>query len=291
MGEVAQVHLMAELVLLQTIRVQVADHSINDMCWTTSGAQPNQRRNYMKSVKRFVFSFLFVGILFSSTKAHAGIPVIDAAALIEAVMQVVSWIEQADQMVEQIDTMGEQLQQAQQQYQSATGTRNLGDIFNNKQLQGVVPTHLKSVYGSINSGGYNSLTSDAKTLRSANMIYNCADRTGDSKTMCEAILNTPYQNQAYQQNALDLTQQRVTQIQSLQDSISTTQDPKAIAELQARIQAENVQVSNDANRIALMQAMAASQQQAAQQADHERVLKMLAKDTPSSLDSFVYQMP
>src|SRR5450631_3171269 len=163
MGEVAQVHLMAELVLLQTIRVQVADHSINDMCWTTSGAQPNQRRNYMKSAKRFVFTFLFVGILFSSTKAHAGIPVIDAAGLVESIMQVVSWVQQAEQMIEQIKSLDNQLQQAQQQYNSLTGTRNLGDIFNNKQLQGVVPTDLKSVYGSINSGGYNGLTSDAKS--------------------------------------------------------------------------------------------------------------------------------
>jgi type IV secretion system protein VirB5 len=123
------------------------------------------------------------------------------------------------------------------------------------------------------------------------MIYNCADRTGDSKTACEAILNLPAQNQANEQNALDLTQQRVSQIQSLQDSISTTQDPKAIAELQARIAAENVQVNNDANRIALMQAMAASQQQAADQAMHERVLKMIAKDTPRTIDSFVYKLP
>ena len=245
----------------------------------------------MKSAKRFVFTFLFVGILFSSTKAHAGIPVIDVAALVEAVMQVVSWVQQAEQMIEQIKSLDNQLQQAQQQYNSLTGTRNLGDIFNNKQLQGVVPTDLKSVYGSINSGGYNGLTSDAKSIRSANMIYNCADRTGGSKTACEAILNLPSQNQAYQQNALDLTQQRVLQIQSLQDSISTTEDPKAIAELQARIAAENVQVSNDANRIALMQAMAASQQQAAEQAQKERVLKMYSNTTPSVASTFVYQMP
>jgi len=123
------------------------------------------------------------------------------------------------------------------------------------------------------------------------MIYNCEDRTGQSKVACETLLNLPSQSMAYDQNALSLTQQRVAQIQSLQSQINSTQDPKAIAELQARIQAENVQVSNDANRIAVMQSMAAAQQRAAEQAQNERVLKMLSSATPTAASTFVYTAP
>ena len=245
----------------------------------------------MKAARRFLITLLFTAILFTSSTSHAGIPVFDGANLAQQIQQVVSWVQQYKQMVDQLTQLQQQYQQMQQQYQSLTGVRNLGNIYNNQQLQDVVPQNLSNVYNSINTGGYNSLTSDAKNLRSANMIYNCEDRTGQSKLACEAILNLPSQSLAYDQNALSLTQQRVAQIQSLQNSINSTQDPKAIAELQARIQAENVQVSNDANRIAIMQSMAAAQQRAAAQAQNERVLKMLTKNAPSAIDSFVYVMP
>jgi type IV secretion system protein VirB5 len=81
--------------------------------------------------------------------------------------------------------------------------------------------------------------------------------------------------------------QRTTQIQSLQSSINTTSDPKSIAELQARIAAETTQVNNDANRLALMRALADSQDRLLQQQYRERELKML-NNPASTLDTFVY---
>jgi len=173
--------------------------------------------------------------------------------------------------------MTQQYDQMVQQYDSLTGSRGLGDILNNQALQGVVPANLASTYSAINSGGYSGLTSAAKSLRDATKIYNCEDRTGDAQVACQSILNSNSQNQANIQNALDLAQQRTSQIQSLQSQINGTSDPKAIAELQARIQAENTQISNDSNRIALMQATAAAQQQAAQQQQKERELKWLSQ--------------
>lgn len=214
--------------------------------------------------------------LFGSPAAHAGIPVLDAANLTQAIMEVLAWAEQYGQMIEEIQQLEQQYNQAVQQYDSLTGSRGLGDILNNQSLQGVVPSNLASTYNSINSGGYSGLTSAAKSLRDASKIYNCEDRAGDAQVACQATLNQNSQTQANLQNALDLVQQRTSQIQSLQSQINSTSDPKAIAELQARIQSENTQISNDANRIALMQATAATQQQAAQQQLKERELKWLS---------------
>lgn len=214
--------------------------------------------------------------LFGSPAAHAGIPVLDAANLTQAIMEVLAWAEQYGQMIEEISQLEQQYNQAVQQYNSLTGSRGLGDILNNQALQGVVPSNLASTYNSINSGGYSGLSSAAKSLRDASKIYNCEDRTGDAQVACQATLNQNSQTQANLQNALDLVQQRTSQIQSLQSQINSTSDPKAIAELQARIQSENTQISNDANRIALMQATAATQQQAAQQQLKERELKWLS---------------
>ncbi len=238
----------------------------------------------MKSSRRLFIALLWIGGSVASNAAHAGIPVIDAANLAQAIQQVMSWAQQYQQMVSQ-------LQQLQQQYASLTGSRGLGDIASDPRLQAVVPPDVATVYQSLNSGGFNSLTGAAQTLRLASMIYNCEDRTGDAQKTCAAILNTNAQTQAYQQNALTLTTQRVNQIQSLQSQINATQDPKAIAELQARIQAENTQVANESNRLAVMKAIADTQQQAAEQALKERTLKRLAKNAPTTADTFVYQPP
>lgn len=224
----------------------------------------------MKHFKKLFTSLAFLFALLGGNAAHAGIPVLDVANLAQAVQQVLSWKQQYDQMVSQ-------LQQMQNQYNSLTGARGLGDILNNPLLQGVVPADVANVYTSINQNGYSGLTSAAQSIRNASMIYNCENRTGQDKQICEALLNSNAQQQAYQQNALQIITQRVSQIQSLQSQINATQDPKAIAELQARIAAENTQVSNDSNRLAVMQALAQSQQQAAVQQAKERELKWLSK--------------
>ena len=245
----------------------------------------------MQTLKRFLFSLLAIGSFVTSNAAHAGIPVIDVTSvaiqqtqLVQAIQQVAAWVQQYQQMVAEY-------QQLQQQYSAVTGVRGLGDILNNPELQGVVPPDVAQVFSALNSGGFSSLTSAAQTLRRAAMIYNCEDLTGSAQISCQAVLNSISQSQAYQQNALSLITQRVSQIQSLQSQINNTQDPKAIAELQARIAAENTQVANDANRIAVMQALAASQKQAADQTLKENSLKRLSANTPSSFENFSYQQP
>lgn len=242
-------------------------------------------------MKKLFSSLALVGATLFGNSAHAGIPVIDVTSvaiqqtqLVQAIQQVMAWAQQYQQMVQQY-------QQLQTSYNSITGSRGLGDILNNPALQGVVPADVAQVYNGLNSGGYAGLTSAAQSLRSATMKYNCENMTGDTQVACQAALNTNAQSQSYQQNALQMITQRVSQIQSLQSQINTTQDPKAIAELQARITAENAQVSNDANRISVMQALAQSQQQAADQALRERTMKMLSTTTPTVAKTISYQLP
>jgi type IV secretion system protein VirB5 len=246
------------------------------------------RRPLMKPIKRFLLTVFFMGSFFTGQAAYAGIPVIDAAAIAHAYQQVLAWGQQYGQMVDQLTKAQKQIENTQKQIDITTGTRNLGNINNNLGLQKIVPNNTAQVFSGINSGGYNALTSNAKSLRDQTKKYNCEDRTGEDLMTCQAILNNNAQAQAYQQDALDLATQRTDQIQSLQDQINSTDDPKAIAELQARIAAENTQVANDANRIALMQALAQSKQQEADQAHRERWLNLMQKDTPTAAASFTY---
>ncbi|HAV4541732.1 TPA: P-type DNA transfer protein VirB5 [Acinetobacter baumannii] len=209
--------------------------------------------------------------LFISGQANAtGIPVIDGANLVQAVQNMVAWGEQYNQMVNQI-------QQAKQQYDSITGIRGFGDAVNNPYLKDVIPSDVADIYKGIQQGGVNGMTSAARNIRDATMVYDCASRTGQNYKACQAALNNNAQTQALNQQALGVADLRTEQIDNLRKQINNTTDAKAIAELQARIQAEQSQVANDANRIALMQAQAQAQKDAAQQLEIEGRLKRAAQ--------------
>lgn len=232
-------------------------------------------------MKKFIALFTLVLSALVGNSAYASIPTIDSANLAQAIQQVVAWQKQYQQMVDQF-------QQAKQQYNSLTGTRNLGDILNNPALQGVVPSDIATIYSAVQQGGQGGLTNAAQLLRNATQVYDCQDRTGLNKATCQALLNNNAQTQAYATGAVDIVTQRVAQIQSLQSQINATNDPKSIAELQARLIAENAQVSNDANRLAVLKMMADAQERAAEQALYERQLKNLSS-TKDGTENFVFR--
>ena len=62
----------------------------------------------MKKILRILA--LATGLAFGSS-AHAGIPVIDAAAIAKAAQQVAAWAQQYEQMAEQIQEAQKQLHQ------------------------------------------------------------------------------------------------------------------------------------------------------------------------------------
>ena len=82
----------------------------------------------MKSLKKLFGAFaLFFGLAVGNS-AHAGIPVIDAANLAQAIQQVTAWAQQYQQMVQQI-------QQMQQQIQNTTGGRGFSALLNDPSFQ------------------------------------------------------------------------------------------------------------------------------------------------------------
>lgn len=211
---------------------------------------------------------------------HAAYPVIDVANLTQALNQVNAWKKQYEQMVNQY-------KQLERQHAAVTGSRNLGNIASNPALRDIVPHDASSQYTAIQQRGAAGLSPHGQAIRSQTRIYDCEDRRGQDRTTCQASLNQTAQLQAMSENAMAIVNQRVVQIQSLQNQINATQDAKAIAELQARLQVETTQVNNDANRLAVMKLLADSSERTAQQALRERQLKNLALKSDGS-DTFKY---
>ena len=245
--------------------------------------------NALKALKKSVVAAAIGVGLLGGSAANAGIPVIDVASLTQAIQQVIAWGQQYGQMTDQYTQMLQQYQQLVREYNAVTGARNLGDILNNPQLQQAIPggTQLMTTYSSINANGVAGLTNSAQLLRQATAIYDCAGRINEALRLCQASLVTNSQNTANYQSALDLISQRTAQIQSLQGSINLTNDPKSIAELQARINSETAQITNDSNRIALMRALADSQDRMLAQQQRERGLRSLNSPV-NVLDTWTY---
>jgi type IV secretion system protein VirB5 len=219
--------------------------------------------------------------ILASGAANAQTAVIDVAGLTQSINQVAAWKKQYAQMTQQ-------QQQLQAQMATMTGSRGMGMIANDPRLRGIVPDNAAQAFNAIQANGASSLTPAAQVLRAASRVYDCHNLTGKDRTTCQSFLSNTAQTQAFQQAAMTALTQRIAQIQSLQGQINATSDPKSIAELQARLQVETVQVNNDSNRLAIMRAMGESADRAAQQALKEQELRNLAL-TSDGTDTFVYK--
>jgi type IV secretion system protein VirB5 len=181
--------------------------------------------------------------------AQAGIPVIDAANLLQTIQQVLNDITEIDNQLQQIT-------QLQSQIDNISGFRGLGSILNSPLLRNYIPANAQNTINAVTVGGYAGLSPSAKTLRDASMVYNCLDKAGPAQTRCQATLAQPYQHKAFMQDALSKASGRVDQINSLLAQVDNSEDPKAVQELQARIEGENALLNHEVSQLQAAQYMA-----------------------------------
>jgi type IV secretion system protein VirB5 len=198
-----------------------------------------------------------------SSSSASGIPVFDAAGVAQAVQQLTQLEQQYQQMV--------------QQYNAVTGIRGFGDLLKNPALRSYLPQQWQGVYDDVKRLGYSGLSGTAQTIRDANAIYSCQGQTGQALAVCQQAAYKPAQDQAFMKDAYAAAMNRVSDMQSLIDQINTTQDPKAIAELQARIEGEQVAVQNEQVKLNLFKMLSDAQDKMLQQQQRELSLKETAK--------------
>jgi len=187
-----------------------------------------------------------------------GIPVFDA----QNVAQAIATVTQLEQEV----------QQEIQIYQSTVGTRGFGALLSNPVVANSLPSNWQGVYTAVQNGGYAGLTGSAQALRSASEIYNCEDQAGIDQQVCQRALNKPFQDKAFGQQAYQTELQELNQIQSLMQQIDVTQDPKGVAELQARIQTETTAVSDEMTKMQLFRMLADTEDRLVAEQQSELVL-------------------
>lgn len=230
--------------------------------------------HHIKALRRAVGA-LASSIVLSTTvavapmSAHAqGIPVFDATAVA--------------QMLLTVQNLQQQVQQLMTTYNSLTGVRgfaNVGSLLGNPVLAQSLPQNWQSVYTAIQNGGYSGLTGAAQALRSASQIYNCENQSGIDQQICQRSLNKPFQDKALAQQAYQTELSELNEIQGLTQQIQQTQDPKGIAELQARIQAEQSSIQQETTKLQMFRMLADTEDKLVAEQQHELNLKRASSAT------------
>lgn len=211
----------------------------------------------MKARLNIVAVALVVAVV--SPVAHAqGIPVFDAQDVAQGIATVLQ--------------LEQQVQQEIQIYQSTVGTRGFGALLTNPVVANSLPSNWQGVYTAVQNGGYAGLTGRAQALRSASEIYNCEDQSGIDQQVCQRALNKPFQDKVFGQQAYQTELQELKQIQSLMQQIDVTQDPKGVAELQARIQTETTAVGDEMTKLQLFRMLADTEDRLVAEQQSELVL-------------------
>ncbi|MCP1634885.1 P-type DNA transfer protein VirB5 [Kerstersia gyiorum] len=219
-------------------------------------------------MKKLTLSLILAGGLSLSSAAFAQIPVTDGASIANSIQQqietIAKWKMQYDQMTSQINQM-------KQQYESLTGSRNLGQILNNAALRDYLPNDWQGVYDAVKSGGYSGLSGRAQSIYEANKAFDACMvfKIVDQRTACEAQAVKGAQDKAFALDAYDKAKSRLTQIDQLMAKINDTPDPKAIAELQGRIAAEQAMIQNEQTKLQMYQMVAAAEDRLQEQRQRE----------------------
>lgn len=221
---------------------------------------------------------LFISVAFYSQYSLAGIPVTviaDVPTQLNQIQNFSQMLKDYAMMVDQLNQMKQQFSQMEKEYSSLTGSRNLGDILNSPEFKQYLPDDWQDIYSNIRNNGYDGLSGAAKALRDASKVFDTCSYINDAteKRVCEAQSIQAAQDQTFANDAYKKSTNRVQQIESLMTEINRTSDPKAIAELSARIQAEQALIQNEQIKLAMYQESSKAEKQLLDQQKHEADIK------------------
>jgi type IV secretion system protein VirB5 len=208
-------------------------------------------------MKRLCKALAATVVLGAASQAQAGIPVFDAAAVAQAVQQVTAWGKQYSQMAQQYSQMVSSYNQAVTTHNSLNGARGMNTLVNDPAVRRYLPNEWGQAMNLLNSpGGYTGLQTRITSIRSASQITSIED-TGLDPNSAAGRAFVGSQNQAAMNRALSeegykQASDRITAIQTLIDKVGDAPDAKDVADLQARIQAEQVMVQNELVKLQVM---------------------------------------
>jgi type IV secretion system protein VirB5 len=206
-----------------------------------------------------------VGIYCASViPAYAGIPVtVDYSipAQINEIKNYAQAIQRLSQLRENWTQLRNQYEQQLKTYAGQFGNAALGNLLNDPALNNYLPENWQQDMQNLSTQGFAALPAQAQNVVKNLELKQCLGLSNSAQINCQARIGGVVVSQLNAFGAYNKAKQREKQIQSLKKAINGTQNPKEIAELNARIVAENGEIKNSATQLQLAQAAQAAQQQ------------------------------
>ena len=230
-------------------------------------------------MRRFLATVLLAAAaLLAPPHAKAGIPVIDITAVANLIQQVMYWQQQISGMQKQYDQLKESKDQLTRTHNAMTGSRGMEQLLPTSDLaRNYLPPSYGELMHTLNSSSdsYAGLASQVQSIMKANSFLSGTQMETLSPELRQ-IVEQGRQSAALlngmTQNAYQNTSQRFSTLQLLIDRIASAQDPKAIQDLQARIQAEQNMLTNEQTKLQSLYQIARAEEAAQQQRAREQVI-------------------
>jgi len=190
-----------------------------------------------------------------------GIPVNDQAAIAKQ-------IESIAQLKSQLDALNEQIGQARQLYGSLNKLTNMADVaevLNDPAIRKALPSDFAAIEGLLKGNGTGVFGDSASRFLEGNSTY----RTDADDFYAQELSRLQNKNAGQMslgEQIYDAATKRIDGIDQLRGKISTAGDAKEIADLQARLQAEQAFLQTDVLRMEGLRMV----QQAQNQVDEQR---------------------
>jgi type IV secretion system protein VirB5 len=202
--------------------------------------------------------------------AHAQWAVIDVAAIQQAIQQMLV-------LKEQLDNAKGQLKQAEDAFRSLNGARGMERLASGIARDYLPPQwqELEQVIAST-SARYGALARTLNQIKQKNAILTAAEIAklpARMQTEIGQVRQDAALAQMLAREALASTSARFDKLQSLIDAIGAAEDPKAVMDLQARIEAEQAMLVNDQTKVGAAFQAAEAERQARIAQNRERALQ------------------
>ncbi|WP_421459971.1 P-type DNA transfer protein VirB5 [Agrobacterium tumefaciens] len=190
-----------------------------------------------------------------------GIPVNDQAAIAKQ-------IESIAQLKSQLDALNQQIGQARQLYGSLNKLTNMADVaevLNDPAIRKALPSDFAAIEGLLKGNGTGVFGDSASRFLEGNSTY----RTDADDFYAQELSRLQNKNAGQMslgEQIYDAATKRIDGIDQLRGKISTAGDAKEIADLQARLQAEQAFLQTDVLRMEGLRMV----QQAQNQVDEQR---------------------
>ena len=214
-------------------------------------------------MKRFVAAIMALVLLSGNARA-TGIPVVDALSNGQRMLEFAQTLQKYQ---DEYLYWESELDRLKQTYDALTGVRNIGDIFDNKNLHKYLPDEWVKTYRIMKNLGYAGLVGEASAMWAVNQVFERCERIilKDKKLDCQTRAIKPTVDVANASVLYGKIIERGAQIRDLQAAINKTEDQKAILELQARLQTEQLFVESMSNQIKVAQMTMEAEERVMQQ--------------------------